>query len=365
LSVNSQNQKATIKSVKEFGIYNISKYLRTAVKIDVSNNNINDLSTDKKPVLVKLKLFLKLLIDGKSNLYEYTDGNLKRYFYGEEHSNVKQLIFKRYKPKENNIAKKNKYKEKLWIAKNNKFKQQLWSTLKCSSITINRIQKLNYTKSDLLKFFKEYNICSNHKIINYEKKQNKDLFNLTIRPRINSSSLSLKELENYNPWNIDFSNKTRFSFGLEAEFIFSFNKNKRSLIVEPTYQSFRSQKTINVNNVSGGKLITNVKYTSIEIPIGLRHCFFLNKNSTFFVNASIKFDSSSNSTVEFTRNDGSNIYTLEINSPINIALGFGYKYNNKYSLEMRYQTNRQILGKTGYSSSRYKTLSIVFGYTLF
>lgn len=60
-----------IKSVQEFGIYNNSKYIRRTVKIDKSGNNINNFSDDKNPIFIEEQLFLKALIEGKSNLYQY------------------------------------------------------------------------------------------------------------------------------------------------------------------------------------------------------------------------------------------------------------------------------------------------------
>ena len=144
-----------------------------------------------------------------------------------------------------------------------------------------------------------------------------------------------------------------------------FNKNKWAIAIEPTYQSFKSQKTTNVNNISGGVLIANVDYSSVEVPVGLRHYFYLNNNSKIFINASYIFDLSSKSSIEFTRNDGSNLNSLEIETRNNLAMGIGYKQNDRYSLEIRYQTNREILGNYLSWNSEYKTLSIIFGYSLF
>lgn len=352
LSDNNKPQKATIKSVKEFGVYNASKYIRKTINIDRSSNNINNLSNDRNPKFKKEQLFLKVLIEGKANLYEYIDNNLRRYFYNKGNSNIKQLIFKSYRTLENNIG------------KNNGFRQQLWSNLKCPNFKMSKIEGIDYKKNDLVKFFTEYNKCHDNKLIYSEKRKKRDLFNLTLRPRLNSSSLTIQNLV-LNSNDTDFGDKTGFGFGLEAEFILPFNKNKWSLIVEPTYQSFKSKKSTDVTNVSGGKLITKVDYNSIEIPVGLRHYFFLNNNSKIFVNASILFDLSSKSSIEFNRIDGSTLNSLEIYTRNNLAMGIGYKHNDKYSLEIRYQTSREILSNYPYWNSDYKTFSVILGYSLF
>ena len=352
LSENSDAKKATIKSIKEFGIDNISKYVRSTVNIDRSSESMTNLSNDKNPIFKEEALFLKILVEGKSTLYQYVDSNLERFFYNKENSNIEQLIFKSYKITEFNIG------------TNNRFRQQLWSDLKCPNFKMSKIESLSYKKNDLVRFFTEYSKCHNNDLINFQSKQKQDLFNMTLRPRLNSSSLTLQNAAG-NSEDIDFDNKIGLGFGIEAEFILPFNKNKWAIAIEPTYQSFKSEKTTNESNVSGGKLITKVDYSSIEVPVSLRHYFFLNENSNFFLNASYIVDLSSKSSIEFTRNDGSNLNSLEIETRNNLAMGIGYKQNNSYSLEIRYQTSREILGNYIFWSSEYKTLSIIFGYSIF
>ena len=340
LSENSESKKAILETIKEFGIDNISKYVRSTVNIDRSSEKINNLSNDKNPIFKEEKLFLKVIVEGKAILYQYVDGNLKRYFYNKQNSNIEQLIFKRYKTNENKVG------------KNNRFRQQLFVDLKCPNFKTSKIQNLKYKKNSLVQFFTEYSECHNHELINFEPKQKRDLFNLTIRPRINSSSLTIKNSLS-DSRNIDFENNIGFGFGLEAEFILPFNKSKWSIIIEPTYQSYRSQKT------------TNVDYSSIEIPLGLRHYFFLNNSSKIFINTSYIVDLSLKSSIEFTRNDGSKLNSLNIKTRPNIGFGIGYKQNDKYSVEMRYQIGREVLSDYIIWNSEYKTLSIIFGYSLF
>jgi hypothetical protein len=354
LSENSESKKATIKSIKEFGVDNISKYIRATVNIDRSSENINSLSNDKNPIFKEEELFLKVLIQGKATLYEYVDGVL-RYFYNNDNSKIEQLIFKNYYISDDNLG------------INNRFRQQLWVDLKCPNIKISEIENLDYKKDELVDFFVKYNKCNNPEFVSFEEKPKKDLFNLSIRPRINSSSLTIQNpsYATNNSRDVDFDNKIGFGFGLEAEFILPFNKNKWAITIEPTYQSFKSEKTTNVKDLPGGVLIANVNYRSIEVPVGLRHYFFLNNNSKIFINAAYTFDLSSKSSIELTGKDGYSLSSLEIETRTNLAIGIGYKQNDRYSLEIRYQTDREILGNYASWSSEYKTSSIVFGYTLF
>ena len=340
-SENDTKKTASINSVKEFGIYNTSKYIRKTVDIDRSSKKINDLSTVKNPIFNEEELFLKVLVEGSADLFLYADGSLKRYFYNKKNSTIEQLVFKSYKTPDNEIG------------TNNQYKGQLWNNLKCPTFKISQIKNIAYKKNELIDFFVEYNKCNNQEFVNYEEKQKKDLFNLNIRPGVNNSSLSLQQSTFLSSRNIDFGSELSFRLGIEAEFIMPFNKNKWAVLIEPTYQYFKSEKEVASRKVKAD-------YKSIEIPVGVRHYFFLNSNSKIFINGSFIFDLSQNSKIEF--DPGSD---LEIKTRNNLAFGLGYKHNDTYSLEFRYQTNREIISEYVYWNSKYNTVSVIFGYSLF
>ena len=163
---------------------------------------------------------------------------------------------------------------------------------------------------------------------------------------------------------INIGKKSQFGFGIETEFILGFNKNKWAIIAEPTYQGFQSSETFDSVNISGGKIVTDVNYSSIEIPIGVRHYFFLNDDSKIFVNASYILDFVLDSSVEFKRIDNSTFNSFEINTNNNLAFGAGFKYADRYSIELRYLTSRDILSNDDLNSN-YKVLSVILGYSIF
>lgn len=145
----------------------------------------------------------------------------------------------------------------------------------------------------------------------------------------------------------------------------SFNKNKWSVFIEPTYQYFNTEKTMDAHYVEGRILNKEIKYQSIELPIGAKHYFFLNDKSKIFIKVSIIMDFCFNSGLDFVRNDGSLYRSWEIKSTTgNSSFGVGYNYNNKFGIEVQYQTVRRILEKDSWSSE-YQTISINLGYTLF
>src|SRR5690606_2527230 len=141
----------------------------------------------------------------------------------------------------------------------------------------------------------------NQESISFEDKEKRDLFNLTLRPGLNSSSLSIKNNAVSNR-SFDFDNEIGFIFGAEVEFILPFNNNKWALIIEPTYrQGYKSEKSIS-SDVSGGILVAKVDYKSFEIPVGFRHYFYLNDDSKIFANISGIFDIENGSSLEIFRN---------------------------------------------------------------
>jgi hypothetical protein len=352
LSENSESLKADINYVKEFEIYNVSKYIRAKVGIDRSSNNISDLSDDKKPIFNEEELFLKILVDGHANLYQYLESNLERYFYNVGESNIEQLVHKTYQFSNTEVG------------INNHFKQQLLNDLKCSSLTMNDVERLDYKKTRLTNFFIKYHNCKGIGFHNYSEQKSSDWFVLTLRPRLTSQALMIKNPQS-SAKGADFGSKLGVGLGFEMEFILPFNKSKWSLLVEPTYQSFSADYKRNAANIFEQALVSEVNYKSIEIPFGLRHYFFLNENSKLFINVAYVLDLPMDSSIEFRRDDGSILSDLSIDAHNNYAIGVGYKFNNRYSMELRYLTNRKILGNYLYWSSEYKTTSFIFGYTVF
>ena len=336
---NDTPKTATIEMVKEFGVNNISKYSRANVNIDRSSEMADKLSTNKSPVFNEEQLFLKTLVEGKANLYYYEDGNLTRFFVSNDSSKIEQLIFKSY------------IGEGITIHENNHFRQQLLNSLQCNTISKNDLKNINYKKKELTKLFVKYNKCSNSGFTEFEKKQERDKFNLNIRPGINFSSMSVYNTSSRR--NFDFDSELSFRIGIEAEFILPFNKNKWALIVEPNYQYYKSEIEFETQTITAD-------YHTIQIPFGLRHYFFLNNYSKIFLNSAIALDFSGDSKIE--RNDRT-LYEIEKGN--NMSFGVGYNHNGKYSLEFRYLPTREIIKNYGYVDSEYKRVSLIFGYNIF
>ncbi|RFN58426.1 porin family protein [Marixanthomonas ophiurae] len=339
LSENEKVKKASIATIKEFKVSETQKYERHIVEIDRSSDVLSRINYKKKPTFKEEQLFLKVLVEGNATLYLYKDSNLSRYFYKTETKEIEQLVFKKY------------IIETYKVAENNRYKQQLWNNLKCDDYSMNSIDKIGYNAGNLTRFFVKYNECINAEYYDYTKNQNKLVFNLSIRPGVRFSTLVIDNAIRNSSFT-DFGNNTSFSIGLEGEFKLPFNKNKWALIVEPTYQYLKTEKE--------NQQTIKVDYTSVEVPAGLRHYFFLNDKSKIFINASYVFDFSLNSVIEFEESTD-----LEVKSSTNFAFGIGYNFNDRYSAEFRIATKRRILNSYLFWGSEYNNVSFILGYTIF
>jgi len=345
---NIEKKQNNIRYIKEFGIYNNSKFTRYTVQIDRSSEDLSKLRSTKEPKFTTETLFLKTLVEGNVNLYLFNDSNTKRFFYGKPDENPQQLIYIMY-----NVLDENK------IGYNVFYKDQIKDNLNCSTISKFDIDKLQYKENSLTSIFDKYNKCYNPSFVSNVKKEM--TANFSLRPRASFSSLSTNFADKFRA---DFDNKSTFGIGIEAEVLMPFNKKKWSIIVEPQYQYYKAEKSFEADFVSGNYVKAKADYKSIDLPIGIRHYFFLNDKSKFFINALYSFNFSINSSLVYERNDGSKLYDLKMKSRGNFAIGAGYKYD-KFSLEARFNTKREVLSDYSYWQSSFNSTSLILGYTLF
>lgn len=346
LGENSDVKIGSIDNIKEFGSGESFKYIKTTLDIDQSTDVVNNLTDVRNPIMKEETLFLKVLAEGKASLYYTEKENIKRYFFKVDTSKIEQLIYKRYLITSMNIG------------TNERYKQQLATALTCTGLKKNSFEDLEYKKLKLISLINTYNSCEGSETIIFGKKEIGSSFNLIIRPGITFSSLSIQLQGDEN---INFENKTGFRIGLEAEYILAFNNSKWSVFVEPTYRNYSSEATIiddsfpTITNIN----VITVDYNSIEFPMGGRHYMFLNKDAAFFLDAAVIFDLSTlDSKIESSL--GGN-YNLEVSSNLSVGFGAGFKFKNKYSVEARYHTPRQLLNYNNMASS-YNSFSLIAGY---
>ena len=351
LSEEDSPKFATIKTVQEFSVKKDFVYKRVTLQMDnfIEPRNKNKLDYNPQPEYVERTIFLKVLISGKASLYLYNGSGYKKFFFSLDNTIPEQLFYKRYLLTYNTIK------------ENNQYKQQLYNNLQCETISSKDVLKVDYYKEDLMKLFKSYNECENVEYTQFDTDLTKNKFNLTVRPGVNFNFLSVNNRLN-SAFSVDFGSQKNFRLGLEAEIVFGFNHSNWSLIFEPTYQYFKADKEIPFRSASIESQSVSIDYQSIELPLGVRHYFIVDKSSKVFLNASFVYDIDLPSKIDYElapRED------IELVTTVNFAMGIGYKYGKNLSLELRYYTKRDLFKGYGDYSSKYKNTSLILGYTLF
>lgn len=362
LTENADAKIIGVDDVIEFGISDFLKYERHITKIDRSSDIVTKLSSQRAPEYETKKVFLKVLVEGKADLLVYQDRDVNRFYYSLNDTGVELLVFKRYIDYEIKDIVRNVPQQ--YVRTNNQFKQQLKSNLNCDSFSDARFNLMDYRASFLEPYFVNYNYCEKSSVIQYSGRKKRDWFNLTMRLGMSHNSFSVGN-ESVLQSSIgiigDYGSSISPRYGLEFEFFLPVNNNKWSLFLEPSYQEISIKK-------DGEIIYSLLEYKTIEIPIGFRHYVFLSKKSKLFFNASFAFVHNGDSRItNFRVSNGNETGFREINGTEEYySLGMGYNFNNKLSLEFRYNTKRDLLGDTKFYTSTFnESFSVILGYSIF
>jgi hypothetical protein len=345
---------ANIADIKEFSIGSSYKYKRFNTKIDRSNSGMVNLSSEKNPTWKDETLFLKVLVEGEVNLYQYTGNGNQRYFIStENHEKAEQLIYKEY------------YAQNNAIEENNAFRQQLYTTLKSDKFTADDFKNLPYEKKKIVDIIIKYNSTKNNQIANFEPKQNQGKTNFKLQLGVNYSDIeivSTSEFEMGGIYFATFSKKPVAVIGFEIEYILPINQKKWSLLFSTSFQQYKSE-TIASNNAP-----ISIDYKTIDLLFGVRHYFFLNNQSAIFINGGMIYGSPFNSYLKRERQkysweDGTGTIeikkTLEGNAYAYIGLGYNY---HKYNVELRFNSDRELFKSDRKLKSSYSSFGILFSY---
>lgn len=335
LNESEDTKTKTINEVAEFTVGNAYKYKRFTTYVDRSSIVLNQLSDQKEPEWNKETVFLKVLVEGKTTLYQYEDSNFIKYFYSTgNHTTAEQLVYKEYM-KEGRIA------------ENNMFRQQLYNLMKDNDNSSTKFERLKYKKDGLVTLFNDYNGKNGQTAVNLSAKQNQGSINLKFTPGMTFSSLSV-ENSLVNKYMYDFGSDVNYRIGAELEYVMPFNNNKWALFLDPNYQSFSKSS-------NKGTQQMKAKYNFLEIPVGLRHYMFLNQNAKIFIDGAYVISIPvSDSYINYS---GSNL-DIERNSAIALGAGFSYK---KYSVELRHTFKHGLIDFI-YWEGMYSTTSVILGY---
>lgn len=341
-----EQKTGVLAYTKEFAVPNYFKFIKYTGKIDISSNNINELSDNKNPILTEKTVFLNVVSEGKLNLYLYKDHYVEQFFYSAQSGEIVPLEYKKYNP-DGNFYK---------IAENTNYINQLQDLFAQNTPQTFSPSKIKYEKKYLAKVFDEYN---GKKI---EGKNNRIDFNLSLRPGISFTNLNLDSQSSNYP-KVDFSTKSMFRLGIEAELALPFNKNKWAIVVEPFYYKYKNEAIS-----QDGNYRFQTDFDMLDCEIALRHYMFISKSSKLFLNAGFvaNFYTSKDAYITYTGlkagylNGG---LGFEKNSSY-FNFGLGYNYKNKLSAEVKLATVKSLYDST-YWTADLTRVSFILGYNIF
>lgn len=344
----------SIANVKEFSLGTMLKYVRDTVLIDRSSFQVDKLSKTRAPDLNKEVLFLKVIVEGKANLYSYTDMPIIRYFYSSDSkTSIEPLIYKEYQM------------ENLDIGVNNQFIQQLSFNLKCSGIKQSEYENLKYKKGDLEELFIKYNTCDS-KVAStskqktskvYKRKSTTDWFDLALTLGASNQTFSISATDNQFE-ETEFDSEIGIKIGLEAEIKFPYNNGRWSFIVSPNYSAYSTIGEVYRSETVNAQF--DLDYKILEIPVGIRH-YFMRDSEKFRVYANVFYaiivDMGSEVILEYATTN-----PPEVRSNGDFLGGLGVAYNNAFSAELRGSIGRQVLGEYRNYDTNYQYVALILGY---
>lgn len=340
LSPDAAVQTAGIDQITEFAIGTTHKYKRFIVDYDRTVEEIAKLGMEREPINIRDTVFLKVLVEGKSSLYIYENGDLRRFFIQSGNGEVEQLVYKLYLTQGGQVS------------VNDSYKNQMASLLTCENSP--SISDLKYETKELARAVRAHNSCNGGAVTDYATRHVKSSFHLTVRPGIrvsafNATGTPSTPLGN-DPRKYNFEDKITIRFGVEAEFVLPLNKNKWSVLIEPTYQYYKANSTTPDNT-------TVIDYESVELPVSVRYTFRPDLPTTVFLNLGYCPDLEMNSKINFASDPD-----LVIKTGSNFVAGGGVRFKNKYSFELRANGGRSLLQTYSFWRSNFSSFSVILGY---
>jgi len=292
-------------------------------------------------------------VEGDASLYSYAEGELQRFFYQIDTPEPQQLIYKYYR------VGKNRARENL------AFRQQMRNAFQdCSNIAFEEIDQVDYRTKDLVKLFVAYNECQNVDYVDYTAMnptgRERNTFRITPRVGLSSSAIEV-DFQGLaaNNRDTDFGNQLSLRLGLELEYILPFRNSKWSVILEPNYQYYNATAELEIFEAQ-------VDYSTLQLPLGIRHYFFLSESSSLFVNLAFIYRFNLDTDLVYIRDiTGARLVESEPNPGPNLVFGAGYRYNDKISIEARYQLGQSLFDTDQEYDFTHSVASLIVGYRLF
>ena len=277
--------------------------------------------------------FLKVLLEGKASLFYYSSYVGTLYYFEVNDENLTLLHHK------TDIHGRKEYDR-------SRFRAQLFESLKCDDLPQSRFRDLNYRANDLIKLFTDYNNCENTESINYHAIKKKGKFNLFLKA--GTGILETAELLRTHPNNIS-KFQTKMKIGVEAEYVLPFKNNKLGAFVGSSYSSHYAEGVFWYPKEFPyhGARDMEFDYNMIEFSFGVRFYSYFSPEHRIYGSVSYSYANTLGGNakayyVDFETDfygypeDSFELEDTEYGKTKYPSFGIGYRYKNKFGLELNY-----------------------------
>ncbi|TKG92449.1 hypothetical protein EYV94_19615 [Puteibacter caeruleilacunae] len=342
-----------MKAVKEFGIDNQLRYVRSLIAIDISSDNIRDeKEIQNSAEIEKGFAFLKEVMRGgtTSLLYFFFEGK-GYYFYKQGEADAELLVFKKY-----NVEKESRVVTK--IIYDQLFQEQLKQKFPCSINT----KTVRYNERSLTNYFKTYFNETNKQFQTNRTDDESTSGELRAKLVLTGNKSSYTINDESRLLSFPFDDQNNMGFGLEVEYLFKFNRNKFGIFAEANYMSYDGTTYATEALESSQASPINIDYKYLEFPIGI--CYYSHLNAKQDANLFVKFGYAPNTVLSSSKltmwNDNNE---KEMSGSGNMFYGVGFNYR-RFSIEFRQYTDRNITQGVHNYGSDYGNTSLRLSFQL-
>jgi len=205
------------------------------------------------------------------------------------------------------------------------------------------VNKVNYTKNSLEKYFIDYNTCITNGDFQHNQEVNtKNVIEFGIQTGIRVEKNNVQ----YDAFDISNSfNATSPTFGINAEYQLPFLKNKYAIALEANYFHFKRQDV-----QASPRFGLAIERKIIEIPIGVKYYIKNDNEHKVFLDAfyNAKIDLSDSNYTEVVYSES---FKDQIDNISSFSIGLGYQWRNlglkaRYNLKSKIDVGNYMSGDT-------------------
>ncbi len=339
-------QTATVSEVSEFGYTDGSlQYRRFTVGIDRSSEQPKLLSTAAVPQYVEETVFLELLVEGPAELYAYTEGNLRRFYYRRGTGSMQPLVSRVYRV------------GSVGIQRDDSFRGTLRRELSCGPPQDARLAELRYERVPLVRYVTAYNDCVGGASRTLVRRTARGRLSIAPRVGVERGTIVFGEVTSFGTMLESEVTDDRLRYGLEVEYQLPFANNRWAVFAEVAQRRVRGQRTRGLDRS------INFYYQAVTVPLGIRRYIAITGGSSgLFVDAAVSLDVPYKSNFTLV----GSILSTEVTPSTNPGFEFGLGLNvrDRYQLQLRYGLERGVTDTYRDYSTDYTTLGVVAAYRI-